>query len=162
MRSTDKYVFFWNGIYSQWYKSSVTIDGINFNCMEQWMMYNKAILFNDQVMADLIMSSDNPGEQKRYGRRVENFNAKKWDAVGFDIVKKGNFEKFTQDKNLQKQLLKTGNKTLVEASPYDKIWGIGMMENDPGVEDSSNWNGQNLLGKAITEVRELIKNGQTI
>jgi len=158
MRITDKYVFFWNGIYSQWYTSLVTIDGMTFNCMEQWMMYNKAKLFKDNEMIGSIMSTDSPRLQKKYGREVRNFNAKKWEKVAFDIVKKGNYEKFTQHKDLKKQLLDTGNRIIVEASPVDKIWGIGMAEMDPGVEDSKNWRGQNLLGKAITEVRDLIRN----
>ena len=162
MRITDKYVFFWNGIYSQWYPSKVIIDGKTFNTMEQWMMYSKAMLFKDQEHADLIMESDLPAEQKRYGRAVRNFDAKKWEAVAFDIVKKGNYEKFTQHPKLQKELLETGNRTLVEASPVDKIWGIGMAERDPGVENPKNWRGQNLLGKAVTEVREIIKNEKNL
>lgn len=160
IRTTDKYVFFWNGIYSQWHPSPVKIDGKKFNCMEQWMMYNKAILFKDNEMAELIMSTDNPRLQKEYGRTVKNFDAKKWDDVAFDIVKRGNYEKFTQNKDLQKQLLDTGDRILVEASPVDRIWGIGMAQYDVGVENEKNWRGRNLLGKAITEVKNIIKNEQ--
>lgn len=157
MKTTNKHVFFWNGIYSQWYPSPVTIDGIDFNCMEQFMMYSKAIHFNDEYHAKLIMDTINPKEQKGYGRRVTNFDALEWDAVSFDIVKKGNYAKFTQIQEFKDALLNTGNRTLVEASPYDKIWGIGMMVGDKGINEEKNWRGKNLLGKAITEVRELIK-----
>lgn len=158
MKITDKYIFFWGGIFSQWYNSKVVIDGKRFNCLEQWMMYNKAVLFNDANHARLIMSSNNPKQQKTYGRRIKGFKKDKWEKVAYDIVKRGNYEKFTQNQDLKKELLETGNLTFVEASPYDKIWGIGMRENAPGIEDEKNWQGRNLLGKAITEVRDIIKN----
>ena len=155
---TDKYVFFWNGIYSQWYPSPVVIDGMEFNCMEQWMMWNKAKLFEDDEVADLIMSTLRPSKQKELGRTVIGFNKEKWDAVAYDIVVKGNYEKFTQHKDLQEELLKTKDSILVEASPYDTIWGIGMGKNSPGIENEKNWKGLNLLGKAITEVKKRIQN----
>jgi ribA/ribD-fused uncharacterized protein len=158
MRTTNKYVFFWNGIYSQWYSSPVTIDGMEFNCMEQWMMWNKAKLFGDDEVADLIMEATHPSTQKGLGREVKRFNKEMWDAEAYDIVVKGNYAKFTQHKDLQEELLNTKDLTLVEASPYDTIWGIGMREDDHGVEDEENWKGLNLLGKAITEVKIKIQN----
>jgi len=157
MRITNKHLFFWNGIYSQWHMSPVTIDGKRFNCLEQWMMYSKAKFFNDEYNATKIMQTHYPKEQKSIGRQVVGFNGKEWERVAYDIVKKGNYAKFTQNKELKDELLKTGNLTLVEASPYDKIWGIGMRENAPGVDNEKNWKGENLLGKAITEVRNIIK-----
>ena len=157
MRTTDKHIFFWNGIYSQWYKSPIIIDGKKFNCLEQWMMYNKASLFNDNYHKDLIMQTNDPRKQKEYGRKVNGFDKEKWDSVAFDIVKKGNYEKFTQISEFKDEILNTGDLIFVEASPYDKIWGIGMRENAPGVDDEKNWNGKNLLGKAIIEVRNIIK-----
>lgn len=158
MITTDKYVFFWGGIYSQWYPSPVTINGMEFNCMEQWMMWNKAKLFKDDEMSDLIMEAAHPSVQKKLGRKVKGFNKEMWDAVAYDVVVKGNYAKFTQHKNLQEELLKTNDLTLVEASPEDEIWGIGMGETDYGVEDEKNWKGLNLLGKVITEVKKKIQN----
>jgi ribA/ribD-fused uncharacterized protein len=155
---TNKYEFFWGGIYSQWYPSPVVIDGMEFNCMEQWMMWNKAKLFGDDEVAELIMEATHPSTQKGLGREVKGFDREKWDAIAYDVVVKGNYAKFTQHKNLQKELLETKDLVLVEASPYDTIWGIGMGEGSPGVEDEKNWKGLNLLGKAITEVKKRIQN----
>ena len=154
MRVTDKYVFFWNGIYSQWYPSPMTIDGIEYNSCEQYMMHQKAITFKDYDIADEILEEDNPRNQKSLGRQIKGFDKTKWDAVCLDIVYKGNINKFTQNTSLLKLLKQTGDRIMVEASPVDKIWGIGMAENDKGVEDESNWKGLNLLGKALNMVKK--------
>ena len=98
-----------------------------------------------------------PREQKKYGRRIKNFDKTIWDKVCLSIVYKGNFYKFTQNEDLKEQLLKTDTKILVEASPLDNIWGIGMSENDKGVENPINWKGLNLLGQAITLVKQEIQ-----
>ena len=151
---TDKYIFFWNGIYSQWYESPIFIDGINFNCCEQYMMYRKALLFYDNDTAERIMLTSHPRDQKELGRSVKNFDKNQWDSVNFQIVYKANYYKFTQHENLKKELLSTGNKIIVEASPFDKIWGIGLGEKDEKCNDPVEWKGQNLLGWAITLVRQ--------
>ena len=83
---TDKYIFFWNGIYSQWYESPIFIDGINFNCCEQYMMYRKALLFYDNDTAERIMLTSHPRDQKELGRSVKNFDKNQWDSVNFQIV----------------------------------------------------------------------------
>lgn len=158
MNITNKYVFFWNGIYSQWYQASMTIDGVLYNCCEQYMMHQKALLFNDIETAEKIMLTSHPRDQKELGRQVKNFDKNLWDKVNLQIVYKANYAKFTQNEDLKKQLLETGNKLLVEASPYDQIWGIGMGEEEEGINNPMNWKGQNLLGWAITLVKQELQN----
>jgi len=150
----SNYVFFWNGIYSQWYQAPMTIDGINYNCCEQYMMHQKALTFGDTETAELIMKAEHPKDQKALGRQVKNFDKAKWDTVSIGIVFKGNYAKFSQNDELGDELLATGNKILVEASPYDTIWGIGMGEKEPGINNPANWRGLNLLGWSIMLVRK--------
>ena len=157
---TDKYVFFWNGIYSQWYPSKFTIDGITYITAEQYMMAQKALLFNDTETYDKIMLARDPKTQKNLGRTVKGFVKEEWETVCRDIVYEGNYAKFTQDPFLRSELLKTGDRELVEASPYDTIWGIGMRETDKNILDKSKWKGTNWLGEAIVKVRETIKKEQ--
>jgi len=156
MTTTDKFVFFWDGIYSQWYPSQMIIDNKKYNCCEQYMMEQKALLFNDIEAAKDIMKTDSPMEQKAIGRKVKNFDRTIWDQHCMSIVIKANFAKFSQDILLAKQLIRTDYKIIVEASPYDKIWGIGMHESEEGIEDPANWKGLNLLGNAIMNVRSLL------
>ena len=148
------YVFFWDGIYSQWYNAPMVIDGITYNCCEQYMMHQKALTFGDTETAELIMANKNPRDQKALGREVKNFDKAKWDAVCIGIVYKGNYAKFSQNVELADELLATGNKIIVEASPYDTIWGIGMGEKEPGIKNPANWKGLNLLGWSIMLVRK--------
>lgn len=129
---------------------------MTFNTCEQWMMYCKAITFNDQLTADLILKTKSPKEQKALGRAVKNFDDEMWMQHAYDVVLIGNLAKFSQHTPSMEALKATRGKTLVEASPYDKRWGIGMKEGDTGIEDPANWKGENLLGKAITEVRQLL------
>ena len=158
MKTTNKYVFFWNGIYSQWHKANMTIDGITYNSCEQYMMHQKALTFGDTEIAKIIMAETNPSEQKKYGRMIRNFDKSVWDKVCLSIVIKGNYFKFSQNENLKTSLLLTGNRILVEASPLDNIWGIGMAEDDVNIEHPMCWKGLNLLGQAITIVKqELIR-----
>lgn len=157
MKITDKYVFFWNGTFSQWYPSKFEVDGIQYNTAEQYMMHQKALFFDDKEIAEKILQTDRPDEQKSLGRQVKNFNSDRWAKACLRIVYKGNLAKFTQNQDLRKQLEETGDRILVEASPYDQIWGIGMGENEVGIEDPENWKGQNLLGWSIMMVRQQIK-----
>lgn len=159
MRITDKYVFFWGGIYSQWYKAKMTIDNVAYNCCEQYMMHQKALMFKDKEIADRILKVSDPKHQKELGRQVRGFRADVWDKMKLDIVIKGNYAKFSQNRDLRRQMLSVDNRQFVEASPKDTIWGIGMHENDPGVENPANWKGENLLGIALTKTRDLLKNG---
>lgn len=151
---TDNFVFFWNGIYSQWYPSDFIIDNIKFNCCEQYMMYMKAKTFGDNETAEEILNTESPSVQKQLGRKVKNFDRDIWDEKCFSIVYQANYAKFSQNENLKQQLLETGDRILVEASPYDKIWGIKMGVGDDYIDYPSHWKGLNLLGFAITTVRK--------
>ena len=149
----SEYVFFWGGPFSQWAKSPFTIDGVKFNTCEQYMMYKKAMLFNDTATAQAIMANSNPREQKMLGRQVKNFDDDVWMKYAYNFVVEGNRAKFAQNVEFSNQLVATKGKLIVEASPYDRRWGIGMEEGDEGIEDPANWQGENLLGKAVTQVR---------
>lgn len=157
MRITNKHVFFWNGIYSQWHKAPMTIGGIEYNSCEQYMMHQKALLFDDHIIADLIMQEKNPKEQKKYGRQIRNFDKAIWEKNCLAIVFEGNLAKFSQNPELKAEMLSTGNKIFVEASPLDHIWGIGLDENAENVDDPSYWLGLNLLGQALTLVKNQLR-----
>jgi ribA/ribD-fused uncharacterized protein len=121
------------------------------------MMSQKALLFNDIETNSKIMKENDPKQYKELGRQVKNFSPKIWDEKKFEIVVKGNLHKFSQNENLKQFLLSTKNKILAEASPYDKIWGIGMDANDKDILNQDKWKGENLLGKALMKVRDIIK-----
>jgi len=151
----EKYEFFWNGPFSQWFKSIFTVQGTKYNCAEQYMMHQKALLFGDYEIAKLIMEVGyNPREQKALGRKVRGFDADVWNARAKFLVKKGNHAKFTQNEDLMKELMATGKKIIVEASPYDRIWGIGLNEHDALRTPVENWRGTNWLGEVLTELRD--------
>lgn len=150
----EKFTFFWHGVFSNWYGVSFKIDGIIYNCTEQFMMAEKARLFCDEVTYKLIMNTTNPKIQKALGRKVKGFKDKVWNRVAKDIVYKGNLEKFKQNETLKILLIATNGTTLVEASPYDKIWGIGLNENDPNSQSRDTWKGTNWLGEVLTQVRK--------
>ncbi len=152
----EKFTFFWRSEspFSNWYLADFEIDGIKFNCSEQYMMYGKALLFDDQEIAEKILKSSNPGSQKALGRKVKKFNQKIWVENAKNIVYKANEAKFKQNENLLKRLLKTKGTTLVEASPVDPIWGIGLAEDNPKAHDRRKWRGKNWLGQVLTQLRE--------
>ena len=158
MKITDKHVFFWNGIYSQWHKAPMTIDKIEYNSCEQYMMHQKALLFGDEEIADLIMQEKNPREQKKYGRMIKGFDKSLWDKNCLAIVYEGNLAKFKQNPELRYEMLNTGNRIFVEASPLDNIWGIGLDEKAEGIDDPSYWLGLNLLGQVLTLVKNQLNN----
>lgn len=150
----EKFTFFWGGVFSQWQLADITIDGKTFNCCEQYMMYKKAMLFNDTEIAEQIMKTHFPNEQKALGRKVKNFDKNAWEEIANEVVYEANYAKFTQNLELQPYLLDTDDTTLVEASKFDKIWGIGLTEDDPLAQDRSTWKGTNWLGIILTAVRE--------
>jgi ribA/ribD-fused uncharacterized protein len=152
-RVTEEMVLFWNGPFSQWYPSEFEINGIQYNCCEQYMMAEKARLFGDEDTLKEIMETDSPREQKKLGRQVSDFDQSKWEEIAQEVVYQGNLAKFSQNPDLKEILFSTQDKILVEASPYDKIWGIGLSADDPRAEDRSQWLGTNWLGEALSQVR---------
>lgn len=156
-RITDKYVFFWGSEFSNWYESSLIYEGIAFLNSEQAFMWKKAMYFNDIESAFKIAHTPGPASAKRLGRKVKNFNSEVWLKVGYDVMVEVNFAKFSQKPLLKNVLLSTGDKIIVEASPDDVIWGIGLYWEDDKVLDESKWRGQNLLGKALMEVRTILR-----
>ncbi len=159
MNSTkEQFTFFWHGPFSQWHGCRFKIDGVVYNCAEQYMMAQKAILFNDKESLARIMASTSPRIQKGLGRKVRGFNQSKWNAQARGIVYRGNWAKFTQNEDLMRLLLATRGTTLVEASPSDTIWGIGLGEDEPLAWDRKTWRGKNWLGEVLTRVRnDIIK-----
>lgn len=155
--TTDKFVFFWGGTYSQWCPSPFEIGGFQYNCCEQYMMAQKALLFDDFVSYTKIMETKQPAEQKALGRKVKGFDKDKWESVCRQIVYDANYAKFTQNPKMMAELMATGDREIVEASPEDKIWGIGLHESDERVHDKSKWQGTNWLGEAIMQVREKLR-----
>jgi ribA/ribD-fused uncharacterized protein len=155
--SKENFVFFWGGTYSQWMPSVFKIDGVEYNCAEQYMMAKKALLFNDFESLSKIMGTSDPREQKALGKKVSGFDKKMWETYCRKYVYDGNYAKFTQNPKMLKELMATGDKEIVEASPEDTIWGIGMHSNDPDILNKTKWKGTNWLGEAIMEVREAIR-----
>jgi ribA/ribD-fused uncharacterized protein len=151
--ATFEYELFWKGPFSQWAKSLFVLDGIPYPTAEHWMMAEKARLFKDEDAVRRVLAAKKPDEAKFIGRYVQNYNDEQWAAVRFETVIRGNIAKFEQNPKLGDALMATGNKVLVEASPFDTIWGIGMGEEDPRSRDPRQWLGQNLLGFALMEVR---------
>ena len=167
-KAKDKYLLFWGHqpskdgtitktCFSQWWKSSFTVDGIEYKTAEHWMMKKKAELFNDFDIAERIANVNSPAEVKKLGREVKNYNDTIWLQHRYEIVKEGNFHKFSQDKNLKEFLLSTNNRIIVEASPVDAIWGIGLASEDEDSNHPEKWKGLNLLGFALMEIRDELK-----
>ncbi len=156
---THNFTFFWQNRspFSNWYPSIFTHNGITFSRGEQYMMYQKAIMFGDINTAHAILLTGNPKEQKDLGRMVSNYNDAVWSAKRVEIMVEGLFEKFNQNPLLKEALLNTGDTIIVEASPVDRIWGIGLAEDDPRALDQSKWLGQNLLGITLMQVRDAIR-----
>ncbi len=157
----DKFYFFWKHQFGQWtLRDMQDKEGIVYNCCEQYMMAQKARLFGDMTAFEKIMVEKNPEEQQKLGRTVERYNENIWVGNREIIVYDGNTLKFTQHEDLGKRLIATHPAILVEASPYDLVWGVGLSAKDPSILDEKNWKGLNLLGNALMRVREdLIKYG---
>ncbi|NDI35490.1 NADAR family protein [Chengkuizengella sediminis] len=152
----EKFTFFWRTAspFSQWHKCNFIVDQILFNCTEQYMMFMKAKLFEDHLIAEKILKSSSPSDQKKLGRKVKNFDQEIWESNCKKIVYDGNFAKFTQNKQLKQKLLETKGTTIVEASPVDPIWGVGLSEDNPKILNRKTWKGTNWLGEILTQIRE--------
>jgi len=159
---TDAYVFFWRGYPGQWFRSPFTLDGVSYTCAEQAMMAAKARLFGDEETLKKIMAADKASEQKELGRQVRGFDLETWERAARDIVTRVNVAKFSQDPELLQQLLDTGDREFVEASPVDCIWGIGLAVDNPDVHDKTKWRGRNWLGECLNRARAEIRAGRTI
>ena len=163
----EVFVFFWGHIaraekqmkacLSPWFPCSFLVDDIYYNCTEQFMMAEKARLFHDEDALQKIMQAYDPMEQKKLGRRVQGYDDAVWKACCYDVVVRGNVAKFSQNLKLRDYLISTGEKILVEASPKDAVWGIGLDEYSPDAISPKRWPGTNLLGFALMEVRDIIR-----
>jgi ribA/ribD-fused uncharacterized protein len=164
----SKFLFFWGHqpnkdgsisktCFSQWWLSPFEVEGITYKTAEHWMMAKKAVLFNDNAVLEKIIASNSPAEAKKLGREVKNYNETLWLAARFEIVKEGNYYKFNQNPELKTFLLNTKDRVIVEASPVDAIWGIGMASDDKNVMNPGKWKGLNLLGFALMEVRDELR-----
>ncbi len=160
-----KWGFFWGhtpakdgsitkSCFSQWWSGhAFRVEGITYPTAEHFMMAEKARLFRDDVHLSSILSAKSPSIAKKLGRQVTGFDDKIWLQHRWDIVVRANAAKFTQHTELKQFLIQTGERIIVEASPYDRIWGIGLAADHPDAERPQNWKGLNLLGFALMEVR---------
>ena len=156
-RVTDTHVYFWGDpTFSNWGQARIVYKDKVFQNTEQAFMWEKAKFFGDEETAEEILKNDNPSMAKKLGRKVKNFDNERWMINSFTFMVAVNKAKFLQHEKMAKILLSTADKTIVEASPYDKIWGVGLHWNDDAILDEHKWQGLNLLGKALMEVRKLI------
>ncbi|MFJ5882550.1 NADAR family protein [Kitasatospora cineracea] len=164
-----KYLYFWghqpqrdgqigSGALSQWWPSPFTVDGVQYRTAEHWMMAGKARLFEDEEIVPKILRARTPAEAKNLGRLVKGFDEDRWAAHRFELVVTGSTAKFGQDEQLRTYLLRTGGRVLVEASPLDRIWGIGLAADDERAGSPAQWRGLNLLGFALMEARARLEN----
>ena len=160
-----EFLFFWGhqphkhgkigpSCFSQWWLSYFKDKNYQYPSTEHYMMAGKALLFKDKKIFEKILQSQSPKEVKALGRKIRNFDEKEWLKNRYDIVKQGNLLKFSQNQDLKEFLLSTGNKVIVEASPVDSIWGIGLAKDHPDAGQPAKWKGLNLLGFALMEVRD--------
>lgn len=132
-------------------------NGVEYNCSEQYMMHRKALLFKDYDVAEMIMQQGHPRKQKFLGREVRGFDQKTWENKCRPMMVEGLLSKFKQDTYCLTTLLDTGDSTIVEASPYDTIWGIGLAEDDPRAQNPKQWRGTNWLGEVLMKVRDELR-----
>jgi ribA/ribD-fused uncharacterized protein len=161
---TLKFIFFWGHktsrnevtatCFSQWYEAPFVVDGERYPTAEHFMMAQKAALFGDLDTRAQVLRASNPGAAKALGRQVRGFDEAVWAEKRFEIVVRANEAKFSQNPQLQQFLATTGSRILVEASPVDKIWGIGLAQDDERAKDPNHWLGLNLLGFALMQVRD--------
>ena len=161
------FVFFWGhedrgegltkACLSQWFPCSFVVDGQYYNCAEQYMMAEKARIFGDEEIRQQILAEYSQMAMKKLGRKVKNYDDAVWKNVRFDVVVKGNLAKFSQNEKLRNFLISTDDKVLVEASPKDEVWGIGLDEHSSEASSPWKWKGTNLLGFALMEVRDKLR-----
>jgi ribA/ribD-fused uncharacterized protein len=163
-----KFIFFWGHSnksnervgkfsFSQWFELPFIVDGTTFKTAEHWMMAKKALLFADSNTYQRIITAESPREAKELGRHVLGFDEQVWNLNKYDIVVKGNLHKFNQHPAFADFLINTEDRILVEASPVDKIWGIGLSKDHEHIDNPYFWSGENLLGFALMEVRDFLR-----
>jgi ribA/ribD-fused uncharacterized protein len=171
IKPDSKFLFFWGHqpskdgsitktCFSQWWEKPFDVNGIQYRTAEHWMMAKKAWLFHDEETMNKIIHVKSPAEAKKLGREIKNFNEEIWLNKRYEIVKEGNLHKFGQNIELKDFLLNTNERVLVEASPVDPIWGIGMASDHEDINNPEKWKGLNLLGFALMEVRDELRNQQ--
>lgn len=165
-----KYLHFWGhrplpsgrigaSCLSQWWPSPFTVDGVEYATAEHWMMAAKARLFADREAELRVLAAAHPSQAKKAGRQVRDFDEAVWCRERFGIVVEGSMHKFAAHERLREFLLNTGDRVLVEASPVDRIWGIGLAADDERATDPAQWRGPNLLGFALMETRLRLRAG---
>lgn len=148
---------FYAGEFSNFFNSPFEVGGQTFFCVEQFMMYSKAKIMGDDETAKQIMRSTSPGNIRKLGRKVTPYDDELWSENRYDLVKIGVYHKFDQNEDLKELILSFGNRTFVEASPTDRIWGIGVGLDEPiKLVHPELWRGENLLGKVLTDVRDML------
>lgn len=160
---TPEFLFFWGHrgsaespgkhVLSQWFPAGFTIGGERYATAEHYMMAEKARVFGTTDILAQVLASDDPKEAKALGRKIRADDWSRWDAVSFDAVVQGNIAKFTQNAGMGDWLTSTAPKVLVEASPSDALWGIGLAASDARASDPGAWLGENRLGFALMRVR---------
>lgn len=165
-----RYLLFWGhqpekdgsagkGCFSQWFEAPFEIEGVRYATAEHFMMAGKARLFGDTEVLGQVLAARTPAEAKKLGRAVRGFDDATWTNAAFDLVVQGNLAKFSRHAAMGEFLLRTGEQVLVEASPYDAIWGIGMATSHADAREPARWRGQNLLGFALMAVRDQLRAG---
>ncbi|GAB2966091.1 NADAR family protein [Micromonospora polyrhachis] len=163
-----KFLYFWghrperdgrvgSGCLSQWWPAAFTVEGRIYPTAEHYMMWRKAKLFGDDEAAERILAASHPQRAKALGRQVHHFDQRRWEEVRYDIVVEGNVAKFSQHADLHRYLMTTGERVLVEASPLDRVWGIGLAADDERAADPARWRGLNLLGFALMRSRAILR-----
>ncbi|MGD3108030.1 NADAR family protein [Streptomyces sp. YGL11-2] len=166
-----KFVHFWGhrplrdgrigaSCFSQWWPSPFTVDGVRYATAEHWMMAGKARLFGDAEAERRAIAARHPKEAKDAGRSVRGFDEERWRGHRFALVLEGSLHKFGRHADLREFLLGTGSRVLVEASPLDRVWGIGLAADDERADDPARWRGLNLLGFALMEARQRLAEGE--
>ncbi len=146
-----------NGYLSNWFLSTFIIDNIAFSSLEQYMMYQKAVTFNDKTIAAQILATNDVAAIKALGRSVSNYDDSVWSAIREKVVFDGLMAKFSQNDDLKKRLLDTGDCVLAECAVRDLIWGIGLSMKNPDRFDKTKWRGHNALGNALMRVRDALR-----
>lgn len=165
-----EFLFFWGHtakgqrigkhVLSQWWPATFSVDGRTYRSAEHYMMAQKAELFGDEETLAAILSAPGPSQAKSLGRRVRGFDEERWIEHRFHIAVRGNIAKFDQNPELEEWLLATGDAVLVEASPVDRVWGIGLAADDTRARDPCSWLGLNLLGFALMKTRHSLRSSR--